>query len=151
MLGSVLPKDAVRPTDVFVDFGSGMGRLLQQAAKYPFARVVGVEISEELNEIARQNFERNRERFECQNLELVSCDAVEFEIPDDMTHAYFNNPFTGETFKKVIANIVSSIDRAPRRVTLIYEHPKMTDALEATGRFELMSVKRGVHTYESVS
>jgi precorrin-6B methylase 2 len=151
MLGSVLPKDAVRPTDVFVDFGSGMGRLVQQAAKYPFARVIGVEISEDLTEIARQNFERNRKRFECQNVELVTSDAVEFEVPDDMTHAYFNNPFTGETFKKVIDNITASIDRSPRRVTLIYEHPKMTDVLEATGRFQLVSIKRGVHIYGSVS
>lgn len=151
MLGSVLPKDAVQPTDVFVDFGSGMGRLLQQAARYPFARVVGVEISEDLNEIARENFEANRDRFACQNLKLVSCDATEFEVPDDMTHAYFNNPFMGETFKTVIDNVIASIDRSPRRVTLIYEHPKMKGALEATGRFELVSIKRGVHIYGSVS
>lgn len=151
MLRTVLPKDAVRPTDVFVDFGSGMGRVVQQAAKYPFARVVGVEISEQLTEIARKNVDSNRRRFECQNVELISCDAAAFDVPDDMTHAYFNNPFTGETFVKVIGNITSSIDRVPRRITLIYEHPKMTDVLEATGRFEVVSVKRGVKTYKSVS
>src|ERR1700680_3118745 len=41
--------------DVFVDYGSGMGRVLLMAARYPFRRVIGVEISAVLNEIARKN------------------------------------------------------------------------------------------------
>ena len=53
----------VRPTDVFVDFGSGKGRVVWQAAQYPFARVVGVEISAQLNAVARRNIEGNLNPF----------------------------------------------------------------------------------------
>ena len=77
----LLAKTEVEPTDVFVDFGSGMGRMVQQAARYPFARVVGVEVSSELSEIARRNLERNRRRLACEDVELVTSDAVEFAIP----------------------------------------------------------------------
>ena len=134
--------------DVFVDFGSGKGRVVLQAARYPFGRVVGVEISEELNRIARENVERGRHRLACQDVELVTSDVLEYEIPDDMTYAYFYYPFFGEIFKKVVDNIVASIDRRPRTVTIIFTDPKEVDGvrstaseieacLEATGRFEL--------------
>jgi hypothetical protein len=141
-LRTVLPRSEVRPSDVFVDFGSGMGRMIQQAATYPFAQVIGVEVSDRLNEIARTNFERNRDRFRCQSVEFVTCDAVEFPIPDDMSHAYMYNPFKGETFRTVMRNIIGSIDRAPRRLVLIYDNPTQRQLLEETGRFELVDEKQ---------
>jgi len=134
--------------DVFVDFGSGKGRVVLQAARYPFGRVVGVEISEELNRIARENVERGRHRLACQDVELVTADVLEYEIPDDMTYAYFYYPFFGEIFRAVVAKIAASIDRSPRKVTIIFTDPKevggvrstaseIVACLEATGRFEL--------------
>jgi SAM-dependent methyltransferase len=130
--------------DVFVDFGSGKGRVVYQAARrYPFARVIGVEISERLNEVARANIERNRARLRCSNIEFVSCDAAVYTIPDDMTFAYFYFPFAGETFRTVLGNIVSSIDRNPRRVRLIYACPKLEDVILQTGRFRLVRRSRG--------
>jgi precorrin-6B methylase 2 len=142
VLRTLLPRSDVRPTDVFVDFGSGMGRMVQQAARYPFARVIGVELSERLNEIARSNFERNKGRVKCQSVEFVTCDAGEFSVPDDMTHAYLFNPFVGETFRKVVQNIIASVDRAPRRVLLVYETPTLREALEQTGRFRLLGERK---------
>ena len=40
---------------VFVDYGSGKGRVLMLAADYPFKRIVGVEFSPPLDRIAREN------------------------------------------------------------------------------------------------
>lgn len=102
-------------SDVFVDFGSGKGRIVYQAARYPLKRVIGVEISEKLNEIASANIEQNRSRLRCQDVELVTCDAADYGIPDDMTIAYFIYPFAGETFRHVIENIVDSLVRNPRQ------------------------------------
>ena len=141
-LRKALPASDVGPADVFVDFGSGKGRIVFQAARYPFARVVGVEISERLNRIARANIDRNRRRLRCQNIELVTADAAAFDVPDDMTVAYFYYPFAGETFRTVIAKIVASIDRNPRRVTLIYAFPKLGDVILETGRFVLKRTAR---------
>jgi hypothetical protein len=138
-LPTLLPRSEVSPSDVFVDFGSGMGRMVQQAAAYPFARVVGVEVSEQLNQVARRNYAANRQRLACKDVDFVTCDAVEFPIPDDLTHAYLFNPFVGETFRRVVANIVASVDRAPRRTLLIYQNPLMKEALEQTERFRLLA------------
>ena len=39
----------------FVDYGSGKGRVLMLAAAYPFRRILGVEFSESLDRVARDN------------------------------------------------------------------------------------------------
>jgi hypothetical protein len=142
-LRRALRRGDVRPGDVFVDFGSGKGRIVYQAARYPFARVMGIEISEHLNHVARQNIERNRRRLVCQDVELVTMDAVEFPVPDDVTHAYFYYPFEGETFRRVLDNIVESLDRRPRRLRLIYACPGQETRIRETGRFELVRRSRG--------
>jgi SAM-dependent methyltransferase len=142
-LRRALRKRDVKPTDVFVDFGSGKGRVVFQAARYPFARVVGVEISEALNEVARRNIGRNRHRLVCQDVALVTADAAEFEVPDDMTVAYFFYPFAGTTFERVLDNIVASLDRRPRRVKLIYACPGEEKSIARTGRFQLVQRSQG--------
>jgi hypothetical protein len=128
---------AITTDDVLVDFGSGMGRMVYVAARhYPFGRVVGVEISQRFNDVALANLEHARPRLRCQDVQIVTADATEFAVPDDMTYAYMFNPFGGEIFEAVLANIVASLDRRPRRVTLCYLHPQMEDVVLASGRFE---------------
>ena len=141
-LPRILRQRDVGEHDVFVDFGSGKGRVLLQAARYRFGRVIGVEISEALNEVARANIASRRERLRCGAIELVTADASEYEIPDSMTVGYFYYPFVGETFRRVIDNIVASLDRNPRRVRLIYALPTMEDHILATGRFRAVRSSR---------
>lgn len=85
--------------------------LIMAALHYPFKRIVGVEISPELNAIAQNNIEKNIKRLKCKHIELVSSDALKFEIPEDMTIAYFYSPFTGAIFKGVLENIRRSLER----------------------------------------
>jgi SAM-dependent methyltransferase len=143
-LRRALRRNEVDEGDVFVDFGSGMGRVLFQAAQYPFSRVVGVELSERLNEIARENIARNRRRLCCTDVEIVTADAVEWEVPDDVTVAYLFNPFTGSTFRAVIERLLASVDRRPRRLRIIYRNPREHDALMGTGRVVLTRRLRGM-------
>jgi SAM-dependent methyltransferase len=135
----LLPKSAVRPSDVFVEFGCGKGRVVLDAARrYPFSRVVGVELAPELSEIARGLVERERGRLRCPDVRIETMSAPDFPIPDDMTHAYLYNPFNGPTFERVCANIVASLDRAPRPLRVMYLHPADHDTLVGTGRFRLV-------------
>jgi Histone methylation protein DOT1 len=137
VLPRVLRRIGVGPDDVFIDFGSGKGRVVYQAAQFPFKRVIGVEIAEELNRIARYNVDHNRDRLACGDVELVTADAVGYQVPDDVTVAYFYHPFEGQTFARVIDNLVASLDRSPRQLRVIYVYPKSVDLLLKTGRFEL--------------
>jgi hypothetical protein len=42
---------------VFIDYGSGKGRELLVASRYPSAQIIGVEISQKLDQIAKRNLE----------------------------------------------------------------------------------------------
>jgi hypothetical protein len=122
--------------DVFVDFGSGLGRVVYAAARHhPFGRVIGVELSERYNEVARRNIEHARRRLRCPDVEIVTADATQWLVPDEMTYAYLFNPFKGEVFAAVLDNILASLDRRPRRLTILYANPVMGRAILDTGRF----------------
>ena len=123
-LHRMLPKREVTSDDVLVDFGAGMGLVVCQAAtRYPFRRVEGVELSDDLMQVAEGNVNNSRSRFQCQDIRLITGDALEYEIPDDLTIAYFANPFRGPVFKSVLDRLVASAERSPRRIRLIYINP----------------------------
>ena len=150
-LRRVLRSGEVSADDVFIDLGSGKGRVLLQAARYPFKRVIGVEISESLNEIARKNLSRSMPRLACKNIELVTADLAEYEIPDDVTVAFIYNPVRGELFSTVVDKLLASLDRRPRDLRLIYRIPLEEPRLTRTGRFRLLKSARGVRPWSRES
>lgn len=105
----------IAPRGTFVDFGCGAGRCVCLAATLPFERVIGVELSERLCAEARRNIALRR----AAKTEIVCADATMFAIPPDATAFSFINPFRGKTLSQVLANIVASIARRPRDVTLV--------------------------------
>jgi SAM-dependent methyltransferase len=133
----------VTPEDVLLDIGCGKGRVLVQATRYPFGRVIGVEIAPDLFETAKKNLSGVTNR-RCGSIELVCSDILDYEIPDDVTVVYMYNPFRGPIFQTAMARIVESLDRRPRRLTLIYRSPFEHDAILATGRFRVVSNKPGL-------
>lgn len=129
----------VSERDTFVDFGCGKGRALHQAARWPFKRVIGVEISPELAEIARASLAVRTRRHRARKVEVVVADVRDYPVPDDLTIAYFFRPFGDGPLEAVLRAIVESIDRNPRPVRLIYATPVNSfDAILATGRFRLV-------------
>lgn len=131
-----LRRQETTDSDVFIDLGSGMGRMVLEAARYPFRRVIGVELAKQLNDIARSNLDNTRLRLRCEQIELVQSDVLDYEIPSDVTIVFMNNPFRGTVFATVIENLIASVDRHPRPVRLIYGNPVEEAFLLGTGRFK---------------
>lgn len=133
------PKDSV-----FVDLGSGKGRLLLLAAEYGFKRVVGIEFSLELCEQAKRNISIYKEKVGIDaDIELVEADIVDYEIKDDENVFFMFNPFDEVITSSVLKNITNSFDKKPRKIWLIYNHPDYSDLIEGQGAF----VKAGEYTY----
>ena len=128
----------LEPDDVLVDFGSGTGRVvLFAAARFRCRRVIGVERDERLDAIARRNVSRARLRPRTP-IVLVRTDAVEFEIPDDVSVAFFYNSFDGDPFDQLAANLEASVSRAPRRLRFLYANPRAAEVLVDHPRFVLV-------------
>ena len=120
----------IRPgQDVFADFGSGMGRAVILAAQHPFRKVIGIEISRELNDIARDNLQRVAAHLQCKNVELHCADIRAFPIPPDLSMAYLWSPFDERILSPVFANLRRSVEETPRPLTILYTAPVDDDPL----------------------
>jgi SAM-dependent methyltransferase len=135
--------------DVFVDFGCGKGRIVYLAAKYPIKKVIGVENNGSLTDIARENIERNYNHLRCKTIDLITADVLDFKIPDDMTIAYFYNPFINRSFMKVIDNIHRSMQQTSRPVWMIYLNPIMNYALKNHTWLRLIAEYRDMYIYRA--
>ena len=115
---------------VFVDYGAGKGRALAAAAARPYRKVIGVEISGELVEIARRNLGRMKRRRAGQ-VEIHHADAATFPVPDDANVFFFFNPFGGATLARVVERIRQSWIAQPREVFFIYfNHGRFDECIE---------------------
>jgi SAM-dependent methyltransferase len=133
----------VGPDDVFIDLGCGKGRVLLQAARLPFKRVVGVELSLELADVARANVQSCARRLECPDLEIVAHDVTTYDVPDDVTVVYMYNAFRGHILQGALDRLVESHRRNPRRMRLIYRTPQEHDRVVASG-FVPTRIARGL-------
>ena len=139
-----LRDERIGPEHVFLDYGAGKGRVLIQAARRPFGRVIGVEHSTALAEVARRNAEATSDRARCPVVTVLTLDAAAFDPPDDVTHAYLFNPFQGRALTRAIEALIASYDRRPRRLRVIYANPMQPEILLATGRVRHVRTSRGL-------
>lgn len=118
----------------FIDLGSGKGRTLLMASDYPFRRIIGMELLEELNAIALQNIARYRsDHQKCFVIESHVGDARNFDFPAEPTVLYLFNPFPRHIWHELLANLHRSQLAAPRPVYLIYHNAVHEDLLAAEG------------------
>lgn len=116
---------------VFVDYGAGKGRALAAAAAQPFRRVVGVEISGALVDIAQRNLARLKRR-RAGRVEIHHADAAAFPVPDDANVFFFFNPFGGATLARVVERIQQSWTSHPRDLFFIYfNHGRFDECIES--------------------
>jgi hypothetical protein len=114
---------------VFVDYGSGKGKVLLLASRLGFKRVVGIEYSRELHGLALENLARFGKR-STTPIESIWADATEYVLRDDENVFYFFNPFEIDVMRGVIRQIKASIERKPRKIWVIYFDPLFTEPFE---------------------
>jgi hypothetical protein len=122
----------VRPgeNDVFLDYGSGLGRALVLAATYPFRRVIGVEFVPALNERAATIIDLVKPRLACRDIRLETASAAAYAVPRDVTVIYLFNPFGPEIFGRVLENVKQSLDETPRSLSIVYDTPACAKLLD---------------------
>ncbi len=109
----------------FIDFGSGKGRALLLASDYPFKRIIGVEFSSQLDEIAKRNIHGYRsETQKCKEMTTVCMDAVNFPLPPGDLLLFMANPFNEPIMAKVLDNIKTSAEAHPREIYIVYSNPQ---------------------------
>jgi SAM-dependent methyltransferase len=106
---------------VFVDLGSGKGRVLFVASTHPYKKIIGVEFAEDLHEIAQKNIKNYRSKDQkCKDIESICIDAAKFKIPDEPLVFYLFNPFSEKVISEVLKNIEISLEKHPREIYIFY-------------------------------
>jgi SAM-dependent methyltransferase len=117
---------------VFIDIGSGKGRVLLMAADYPFRSIVGVELLPELDRIAQDNIKRYKsESQKCFTIESIRGDARDFAFPPEPMILYLFNPLPEPGLVSLLANLKRSLEQNPRPVFVLYHNPLLEHVLAA--------------------
>jgi hypothetical protein len=116
----------------FIDYGAGKGRVLLIAARYPFDRVVGIELSEPLIRVAKANVVAYRQSHpELCPIELVHTDASTYELPPTPCVLFFYDPFQASLMERIGQQVRASFLANPRKMFVIYYFPAFAHVFEA--------------------
>jgi predicted RNA methylase len=108
----------------FIDYGSGKGRVLLLAALQSFRRVVGIEYSRELHEIAQRNVRALSTTVgHSSRIELVNMDASQYSLPPEPSVLFLYNPFGEVIMRTVLKEIDRSLSESPRPLYIMYVNP----------------------------
>jgi hypothetical protein len=109
------------PDYAFVDVGSGKGKLLLLAARFPFSKVIGIEYAPLLHEIAVENISKWNSRAG-QQTELcsINIDATEWELPHIPAVYFLNNPFDYPTLNRFFLLLETHVSKNKIPTIVIY-------------------------------
>lgn len=129
-----------KENDHLMDFGSGKGRVLFYIHHHAQIPVTGIELSSNVYQLLNANKQTYLSKFPSKlPITLVNDFAEHHQISKHVNVFYFFNPFSGTIFKKVLDNIVKSIEMHPRDITLIiyFPMPAYYAHLEMLGMFDI--------------
>ena len=106
-----------------VDIGCGKGRVLCVAAHTGIMKLTGIDFSKEFCKAAILNLESTRQQIPALQFNIINNDAFYFEIPDDADCLFLFNPFDSSIMSGVVSNLRKSLQRNPRKISIIYFNP----------------------------
>ena len=125
----------INKKDIFIDFGCGKGRVLLIASKYKFKKIIGVEFSPQLVDIARSNVSicKDYNSFNIDIIKIIKGDVLDYKYNNDETVFYLFNPFSNIILDQLCGQIMKSIHHKPRRVYIIYVNPRFQNIIVDNG------------------
>lgn len=134
----------------FIDLGSGKGRAVLIAADFPFERVVGVEYSPHYHEVACRNLEvYGQHSDDASRIDLVNGDAAEFRIPAGKSVVFLFNPFQGQTFNSVVANLEHALESGAEEIYVVYVNPLCRRVLDKARGFKIVHDEKNRDPYRA--
>jgi SAM-dependent methyltransferase len=126
----------------FLDIGCGKGRALCVAAHHGIQRITGVDLSKELCDAAKENLFITKQKIPPLNYNVINNDAFYFEIPSDVDCIFLFNPFDEIIMSGVVNNIMRSLKKDPRKMTILYINPLQKQLFVKAGFKETWHTKK---------
>jgi len=117
----------LKTEDVFIDLGSGKGRVVCFVAMQRLKRVIGIELDKGLVAIAENNIKNLK--INITPIEIFNLDAVDFDMASG-TVFFMHNPFGYQTLTKILRNIKNGLVANHRKICILYYIPMYRDLLD---------------------
>lgn len=131
------------PAFDFIDIGSGKGKALLVASKFPFRRVLGVELSPRLHAVAAANIQAFSASTEavCADVSSACIDARELSGLGDKTLLFVFNPFDEGPMRPFVERLEA--EAKDRTVFVAYLNPRARRPFDESGTFrQLLDTQR---------
>ena len=111
--------------DRMVDFGCGKGRVLFMASQHSCKYATGYENNKNRFKILQKNVEQYRQKNGSHTFFNISDEDAQSAVIDDSANKFFFfEPFHLDIYAQVVQNILKSIDRKQRDVTIFLYLPQ---------------------------
>jgi SAM-dependent methyltransferase len=126
----------------FLDLGCGKGRPSMVASEFPFSDIVGVDISRELLEVARQNAAIIQRRFPDRTpIRAVESDALKFMPDNERIVVFLFNPFPREVGVQLVQGIEKRLADGRTQMFIVSYNPVWASVIDASPAFTRYSAE----------
>ena len=132
----------LKPGTHFLDIGCGKGRAMCVAPHYGYNHITGVDFSKQLCDDAVANLNTTKQKIPSLRYEVITKDAVNFEIPADVDCIFLFNPFDVVIMSAVVFNIMESAKEYPREIIVAYANPLYEQLFLEEGFIEIFHTKQ---------
>jgi SAM-dependent methyltransferase len=118
----------------FIDVGCGKGRPLIVASEYPFAQVLGYDISADLVKTANENAAILARRFpQRPPISAVNADVADLAVPPGNVVVFMFNPFGPSPMATLLRKFEAGLARgAIGHLFVVYDNPVCGDVLDGS-------------------
>ena len=116
VLEEMVKLDLLKSDDTVLDYGCGKGRVGFFLNREVGCKVIGLDHSQRLLEMAESNLESYGKP---EDISFVHSKAEEY-MPDEANCFYFFNPFSSKIFRQVLRRIGQSVECNPRDVLIFF-------------------------------
>jgi len=131
---------------VFVDLGCGKGRTMMIASRYPFYKIIGVELSYNIANICKNNIQKKKLQCTLIQGSMTDVDWRSHLCDSKGLLIYAFNPTSADVLTKTILNILS--ESRDREIYFIYTNPQKHFVKEKGYKFEILSKYHSQEIYK---
>lgn len=127
--------------NTFIDLGCGKGRALAVAGELPFNRMIGIELSNDLANIAQRNVAILKERhtpIAASDIDILVGDASAPDLKGcGSTVIYLYNSFGEPIVRRLLAHLEAYVEaNSDQKLWFVYYNPVWTNVIEESNAFD---------------
>ncbi len=142
LLEEIFTKININSFTHFVDIGCGKGRAMVVANYLGVKKITGIDFSKQLCDAAVENFKLTNKILPKAKIKVLNNNAFYFAIEKDVDCIFMFNPFDDIIMSGLLENIEMSIQKKPRKITIIYINPVDKELIQSYGYKEIYYVKK---------